>query len=67
MKQGKKVTPAAAMEEDEEETNCGMEEGDDERQPFNEIDQLQQHGINMADIAKLKQAGLTTCMSILMW
>ena len=66
MKQGKKVTPAAAMEEDEEETNCGMDEGDDV-QPFNEIDQLQQHGINMADIAKLKQAGLTTCMSILMW
>ena len=38
---------------------------DEEDQPFNEIDQLQQHGINMADINKLKAAGLTTCLSIL--
>ena len=43
-----------------------MDDAEDE-QPFNEIDQLQQHGINMADINKLKQAGLTTVLSVLMW
>ena len=55
----------AAMEQEEEATDVGQDEEED--QPFNEIDQLQQHGINMADIQKLKQAGLTTVMSILMW
>ena len=47
----------------EEETAIDDEEED---QPFTEIDQLQNHGINMADIMKLKQAGLTTVMSVLM-
>ena len=56
---------AAAEDHDEDEaTDAGM---DEEELPFNEIDQLQQHGINMADITKLKQAGLTTILSILMW
>ena len=50
--------------EDEEATNVDVE---DEEAPFNEIDMLQQHGINMADVTKLKQAGLTTILSILMW
>ena len=39
------------QEEEDEATDVGQ---DDEEQPFNEIDQLQQHGINMADITKLK-------------
>ena len=50
---------------EEEETQVGQDE--EEEQPFNEIDQLQQHGINAADITKLKQAGLGTILSILMW
>ena len=54
----------AAQAEDEDTAVCQDEEDD---QPFNEIDQLQEHGINMADITKLKQAGLTTVLSILMW
>lgn len=35
-------------------------------QPFREIEELQNHGINMADINKLKAAGLCTVMSVLM-
>ena len=63
-KQQETMQAAAADCEEEETTMCGQE---DDEQPFNEIDQLQQHGINMADITKLKQAGLTTILSILMW
>lgn len=40
---------------------------EDEVQPFREIEVMQEHGINMADIQKLKQAGLATVLSILMW
>jgi hypothetical protein len=36
-------------------------------QPFNEIDKLEQHGINSADIGKLKGAGLCTVLAVLMW
>jgi len=39
---------------------------DEEEEAFHEIDQLEQHGINMADINKLKVAGLCTVMSVLM-
>ena len=42
-----------------------MDETEDE-EPFREIDQLEQHGINMADINKLKSAGLCTVMAVLM-
>ena len=52
---------------EEEEDTQEATNFDEEDQPFNEIDQLQQHGINMADVTKLKQAGLTTILSILMW
>lgn len=55
------------IEHEDEATDVGIDDDEEEQQPFNEIDQLQQHGINMADIQKLKLAGLTTCMSILMW
>lgn len=55
---------AAEANNEDEMTDAGQE---DEELPFNEIDQLQAHGINMADITKLKQAGLTTILSILMW
>lgn len=39
---------------------------EEEALPFREIDQLQEHGINVADIMKLKAAGMATIMSILM-
>jgi meiotic recombination protein DMC1 len=34
---------------------------------FNEIDKLEQHGINAADINKLKGSGICTVMAVLMW
>ena len=37
-----------------------------DEQPFHEIDQMQEHGINMGDIMKLKSAGLCTVLSVLM-
>jgi len=43
-------------------TNESMEEDSS----FNPVDTLQAHGINAADITKLKAAGLCTAMSILM-
>lgn len=49
-------------EEDEEEQK---EEAADV-QMYNPIDNLQSHGINAADITKLRQAGLCTVMSVLM-
>eukprot|EP00351_Strombidinopsis_sp_SopsisLIS2011_P002347 CAMPEP_0116874956 /NCGR_PEP_ID=MMETSP0463-20121206/6608_1 /TAXON_ID=181622 /ORGANISM="Strombidinopsis sp, Strain SopsisLIS2011" /LENGTH=74 /DNA_ID=CAMNT_0004519499 /DNA_START=74 /DNA_END=298 /DNA_ORIENTATION=- len=42
-----------------------MDDEEDE-QPFNDIDMLQEHGINMGDILKLKAAGLCTAISVLM-
>jgi meiotic recombination protein DMC1 len=39
---------------------------EDEPIPFNEIDQLTNHGINGGDIIKLKAAGLCTVLSCLM-
>ena len=65
MKQAKKEKMMPAAQAEDEDTAVCQDEEDD--QPFNEIDQLQEHGINMADITKLKQAGLTTVLSILMW
>jgi hypothetical protein len=70
MKQAKKektTTIKEATENCEDEATDVGQDHDDDDQPFNEIDQLQEHGINMADITKLKQAGLTTVLSILMW
>ena len=34
---------------------------------FNEIDKLEQHGINMGDIGKLKAGGICTVLAVLMW
>ena len=34
---------------------------------FREIDTMQEHGINAADINKLKAEGLCTVASVLMW
>ncbi len=62
MKQAKKPEQEQEMSGDEATTFI-----DEEELPFNDIDQLQQHGINMADITKLKGAGLCTVLSILMW
>lgn len=64
MKQAKKQKEIVHEEED---TAVGEAEDEDEGPAFTEIDTLQEHGINMADIQKLKQAGLSTVLSILMW
>jgi len=41
---------------------------DEEMEPyFNQIEKLEEHGINSADIGKLKSAGLCTVLSVLMW
>ncbi len=40
---------------------------EDDEITFNEIDKLEQHGINMGDIKKLKAAGICTVMAVLMW
>jgi hypothetical protein len=34
---------------------------------FREIDKMQEHGLNAADINKLKEAGMHTVASVLMW
>ncbi len=55
MKQAKKDQQAMIETEqaqEDEATDVGQD--DEDEQPFNEIDQLQEHGINMADINKLK-------------
>lgn len=43
-----------------------QEEYSDEEQPFTGIDDLQNHGVNGGDIAKLKAHGLCTILSCLM-
>ncbi|KAF9434156.1 Meiotic recombination protein dmc1 [Entomortierella beljakovae] len=43
-----------------------MEEDEDEEVFFTEIDELQNHGINAADITKLKQAGICTVRCVQM-
>jgi hypothetical protein len=43
------------------------QEQEDEAPAFREIESMQEHGINMADILKLKQAGLATVLAVLMW
>lgn len=57
------------MLQDEETAITTVHDAADEEevQAFREIDCMQEHGINMADIIKLKQAGLATVLSILMW
>ncbi len=51
---------------EEEETMVGTQQ-EEEEYIVNEIDKLEQHGINMADINKLKAAGICTVMAVLMW
>ena len=38
----------------------------DEIPSYSEIDSLQEHGINMSDIKKLKEAGINTIGSVVM-
>ena len=56
------------QEDTKEETKEAMKDVaiSEENQVYHEIDQLQTQGINASDIAKLKQAGLCTVMSVLM-
>ena len=47
--------------------NCTLQEDTVISEPaFNEIDQLQQFGINASDLNKLKSAGLCTVLGVLM-
>ena len=68
MKQAKKQQKPAVVQEEETAITTVQDAAEDEDvQAFREIDCMQEHGINMADIIKLKQAGLATVLSILMW
>nr|ADQ00382.1 Dmc1 [Pneumocystis jirovecii] len=51
-----------AIKEDED----SEQSGDEEEQQYIEVDELQNHGIGVADIQKLKTAGYCTVMSIQM-
>ena len=66
MKQAKKQQKVSQIQEEATAVGEGGVE-EDESPAFREIDCMQDHGINMADIIKLKQAGLATVLSILMW
>ncbi|XP_025112615.1 meiotic recombination protein DMC1/LIM15 homolog [Pomacea canaliculata] len=50
--------------EDQVVAEMGHKSDDDEESFFADIDQLQNHGINVADIKKLKQAGICTIKGI---
>ena len=54
------------LQDENTQISCGDEEVDMEPS-FNEIDKLEQFGINSGDIVKLKQAGLCTVLAVLMW
>ena len=68
MKQAKKQqAPAQQVLHDEDTQASDMDRDNDMEPAFNEIDKLEQHGINAADIGKLKSAGLCTVLAVLMW
>lgn len=66
MKQAKKPVQKDVVQEEEVHENPEEQDGDYEP-AYNEIDKLEQHGINMADITKLKGAGICTVLAVLMW
>ena len=54
------------MDEEQSENQSGVTGYSEEEDPFTNIDELQNHGINGGDINKLKAAGLCTVISCLM-
>lgn len=69
MKQAKKqqVQPAKEVLQDDD-TQATQGDNDDDMVPaFNEIDKIEQFGINAADIGKLKASGICTVLAVLMW
>ncbi len=70
MKQAKKQQVQQAKEvlqdEDTQATQGDMDNNDMEP-AFNEIDKIEQFGINAADIGKLKSSGICTVLAVLMW
>ena len=69
MKQAKKqqVQPAKEVLQDDD-TQATQGDIDDDMVPaFNEIDKIEQFGINAADIGKLKASGICTVLAVLMW
>ncbi len=70
MKQAKRQQAAAPAKEvlQDEETQVSAGENEMDMEPaFNEIDKLEQFGINAADIGKLKSSGICTVLAVLMW
>ena len=69
MKQAKKQQQQQQVQplQDADTQASGMDDDFDMEPAFNEIDKLEQLGINAADIGKLKSAGLCTVLSVMMW
>lgn len=69
MKQAKKqqVQPAKEVLQDEDTQATQADNEDDMVPAFNEIDKIEQFGINAADIGKLKASGICTVLAVLMW
>ena len=69
MKQAKKqqVQPAKEVLQDEDTQATQADNEDDMLPAFNEIDKIEQFGINAADIGKLKASGICTVLAVLMW
>ena len=69
MKQAKKqqVQPAKEVLQDEDTQATQADNEDDMVPAFNEIDKIEQFGINAADIGKLKASGIGTVLAVLMW
>ena len=73
MKQAKKQQQQQAqpqsssvLQDEDTQTSTIADEAENEF-TINEIDKLEQQGINAADIAKLKTGGICTVMAVLMW
>ncbi|TNV77891.1 hypothetical protein FGO68_gene13661 [Halteria grandinella] len=67
MKQAKKPAAVTQQVVQDEETQVTQGDNDLEYEPaYNEIDKLEQFGINQADIAKLKTSGICTVLAVLM-
>lgn len=68
MKQAKKQQQVVQQVIQDEETQVSLGDNEHDLEPaFNEIDKLEQFGINTADIMKLKSSGICTVLGVLMW
>lgn len=67
MQKAKKQQQQQPLPIQDEETQVSGGDDYDMEPAFNEIDKLEMHGINAADIGKLKAGGLCTVLAVLMW